>query len=1192
MIHPPDATPSPSELLLVRLLAELDRTPEAGRVAVVERYLRDYPEHRVTIREVVDADAGVRPLASADAKPTRLQPGQRLGPFRIVRYVAHGGMGEVYEAVQDVLDRRVALKVIRNGFVSPTARARFLREQRVLARLHQTNIVPIHHAGEEGDLQYCAMQFVDGAALHKVVTELYRLESSTLGTRQTPPIREVVDSLMRPTPTASEKPTSNSAKPSAVSETSPPLTLSPSYFASAAAVMIQVAEAVQHGHDREICHRDIKPSNLIIDPSETCWVIDYGLASAATGPSSTGVLPPDDKLDGKLTHGPVGTPQYMAPEQFEGNSDTRSDVWSLGVTLYELLTLRPAFAGDEWTTIRDLVATADPVEPRKLVRNVSKDLAAICRKAMAKDPAQRYPTARAFADDLRRWTRWEPTVARPGWRTLRPLRLLIWRNKAWAASILAVALLLIGSTAWAMQRAEQQKRELEYNRVFAESEEIRHGTPYVGWASDSQSKLKDAQRIRPEADLRGYAAATLIGPDAKLVRTYEVPLPVPGAIVGLAEVAFGPDGQILAGGYVKNRRDRDDRSPALLFDSNLARNPTASTRPGAGPVAFADAATPVQLVFPTGDDQALVLWNVGTNRPLGEIPMPLAGAEDAIAALSSDARLAAVSTTRPPDKAGKRTGVTQLWALDPKTPGAVGKLLKGWDRPASALAFSPDGKYLGVGTLDGTVSLCTTTDGTEVMPLDNGRLPVLSLAFGRNFWKSATDQPRLVPGGLPGRLLAVGTQSGTTYVWDLETKKLVNVLRGTANYVNAVAFGPDGSNLVTAGYRAPLRWNVATGQAEFSLTPHRNDTVAHYGTGVAVSPDGQRVAFTTIADLGGKAGLNVVAFDEDRGIRTLRGLVGQVQLVRVSPTAKWVAALSQNWQVGVWERATGRVAYVWDVPVGWTADNAALAFDAIEESVYFASGERACRLNVATGERTGQWSIPLGLNDNLAIRPGQKPVLLRREPDGPLVRGKASAWSYHSRELLDDGTLRERFPPQPAGPVRVKIVSCDAAGKYAVATVQEEPKTGSLRVYDGATGTPIPLPAKMPFGYIEGGFVTDDGKLLAITGGDADGALVCLYDLPAMTLHSQRRDDAIASLDDASTLGTRLTTVGFRDGLGLFRGGEKRPALAFDLGRIPTTNGRQLTGDGRFCVWGRTDGTVCVADINRCLEQLAAFPER
>ena len=153
-----DVTPSPSEEMLAGLLAELEQVPPARRAAIVDRYLRENPAHESAIRELVDADAGVRPPVAADANSKRLRPGQKLGPFRVVRFVAQGGMGEVYEAVQDVLNRRVALKVIRNGIVSPTARARFLREEQVLAKLHQTNIVPVHHAGEEGDLQYCAMQ--------------------------------------------------------------------------------------------------------------------------------------------------------------------------------------------------------------------------------------------------------------------------------------------------------------------------------------------------------------------------------------------------------------------------------------------------------------------------------------------------------------------------------------------------------------------------------------------------------------------------------------------------------------------------------------------------------------------------------------------------------------------------------------------------------------------------------------------------------------------------------------------------------------------------------------------------------------------------------------------------------------------------------------------------------------------------
>ena len=1222
-----DATPSPSEAVLAALLAEFDRAPEGKRSAVVDHFLRQYPAHGDAIRDVIEVHAGVRPPSAPAAAPAgpRLRDGGRLGPFRVVRFLAHGGQGEVYEAVQDVLDRRVALKVIRNGFVSPTAEARFRREQQVLAALHQTNIVPVFHAGTEGDLQYCAMQYVDGASLHRVVTELRSRETSTGLNGHTPPIREVVGLLMQP---AKENPSLSAVvtgpQAPALPAVAPPRTLSPAYFDSVAAVMIQVADAVQHGHDRQVCHRDIKPSNLIIDASETCWVIDYGLAGAVNG-AVIGHADPG-ATDDKLTLGPVGTPRYMAPEQFDGKTDARSDVWGLGVTLYELLTLRPAFRADGWEATKALVAGTEPADPRALVENVPADLAAICRKAMAKDPADRYPTAQAFADDLRRWRGWEPTAARPGWATLRPARLWAWRHKAWAVTAAVVFLGLAAGLVAAQARtdhaneragraneraaheaelaklateraelaaaeAEDRKRQLDYQRGFAEAEDIRHATPYIRWSSELLSKLNElraintARGIQYDPAIRDRVAAALTGPDARVIRAYPLPAPK-DTVIGLSGVAFGPNGRVLTGGYLQERTSKVDLSPALLFDGNLAHEPTASSQPGSGPVAFADAETPVQLLLPVGDRWNLLLWNVGTNREVTTISLPdgLRRAETVVAALSPDARLAVASVTRPPGEDGKRSGATFLWAVDPTKPGAPPKKLATWDEPASALAFAPDGKYLAAGTRDGFVSVRRAADGAEALRFEDGWARVSALAFGRNFRKG-TDRPRLAEGGLPGRLLAVGTESGTTTVWDLETRARATVFREVEHYVNALAFSPDGETLVTAGFNAPIAWDVASGRAAFKFP------LGGYQTGVAFSPDGRRLAVTTTSTLGGEGHLRVVEIEADRPVRTYRGLAGSVSCTWVSPSKKWVASLSHNWQLGLWERATGRLAFVWNVPAGWTSDNADVAFDEPGDTLIFASGERATRLNLTTGEQTGSWSFPTGLNDNLVIRTGVRPILLRREWDEPFEQAKPRPKAtIRSRELLDDGTVRERYS-LPAV-TRVNHAFLYAGGKYLLIS-SGSPDSRGIYLHDGDTGKEIPLP-QLPAGeHPTGGFVTENGRLLSLVAKDQNGFLTHVFRLPDMTLHGTYRFQDYGSVDDSGKLAFTRAGHDGRTPCALYQVGETRPLVLFDIGLPLGSNvKRGLTPDGSYCFWSRPDGTVCVADINRCLKELTLFLNR
>ncbi len=1203
-----DATPRPSEVMLAGLLAELDQTPPSQRSVVLGRYLQEYPEHAGTIREMVDADAGVRPAPGADPSTRRLKPGQRLGPFRVVRFVAQGGMGEVYEAIQDVLDRRVALKVIRKGFVSPVARARFLRVQQVLAKLHQTNIVPVHHASEEGDLQYCAMQFVDGASLHKVVTELYRQETSLSVSRITPPIREVVDSLLRSVAEAPAEaitigvvePNPDRAAERPVSSCSKHMTLSPSYFDSGAAVMIQVAEAVQHGHEHNICHRDIKPSNLMIDSQEICWVIDYGLAGAVN--SSIAPDPTECNAgDSRLTQGPLGTPQYMAPEQFEGKTDPRSDIWSLGVTLYELLTLQPAFRGEDWAATKELVAHTEPETPRGLVRNVPQDLAAICRKAMAKDPADRYASAQSFAEDLRCWTHWEPTKARPGWSTLRPLRLWAWRNKAWAAMAAVVLMGLVGglivseematasetiakerisaANAIADEKARQLvelQQEQARHKAVLESQRLQHGIRIAGWAHKAMAQIEAAKAIRSGEDLRDLAAGTFIGMDATQIYEHLLPMPPQRGHLGIGQIAFSPDGlRVLAAGW----RTGNDLSPALLWDGNNGHKPAESTRPGAGPVAFPDADSPLQLILPVTSGQPMTLWNVGTNTKVLDISLPLPG-EVGEAALSPDARFAAVSFAPVKVIGSLPEPVTMVWAIDRKAKTPTAKNVASWSGMANTLAFSPDGLLVATGSAAGEVVVRSTMDGKPAFPFKEGELPITALAFGRNFCRPGD---RSTPPGLADTwLLAVGTKGGNLAVWDLRTRIRKNAFSGGNEHdIYALTFSPDGTTLASTGRNQAFMWNVANGRPILRVQ-NSKEQFPNLTNGAAFSQDGKRLAFAGPL-FNNYGGLFVYQLDNDRGIRQYRGLTGVVEKTWLSPSGKWVAALTQSWQLGVWDRVTGRLQFIWSVPAGWFADNSAAAFDENDAKFVFASGERASKWDLVSGELTKSWTLPLGLNDCLVTRPGKRPILVRRD--------RADGFqTLRARELGPEREMPGLYRLDFEGAIVNTAISDD--GHVLLVNVRSKDGHPRAHLFDGLTGKAIPLdPAVLPPNYRDG-VLTATGKTIALDEPIADQVRSQVFRLPGLqrlAVHSAMDRCILRRIDDEGKLGLASGERAPDGGVALYRVGEARPLVTFDTGSPPIGNAFGISPDGLIVYWGRRDGTVCVADLNRCIAGLNPF---
>jgi serine/threonine-protein kinase len=529
--------------LLGHLADEFLERYRRGEQPPLTEYTARHPELAEAIREMFSAlvmleDVRPTPQAPAGAPRGAAAP-SRLGEYRIIREIGRGGMGVVYEAEQESLGRRVALKVLPPGATAhPGQVERFQREARTAARMHHTNIVPVFAVGEEEGTHYYVMQYIEGRPLDEVLTELRRLrENAARGAGAAPDPGPATDhgtgssvdvarSLWKgrfrsagppDTPEAGERdapthpdhgagqPSPPTPGPSTESPGSPgsPAPLSDPhrpYAKSVAHVGVQVAEALEYAAGQGVLHRDVKPSNLLLDVFGTVWLTDFGLAK------TTGT--PDLTRTGDL----LGTLQYMAPERFEGRADARTDVYALGLTLYEMLALRPAFGDAGQTQLIGQITSADAPRLDGLNPQLPRDLVTIVQKAMAKEPADRYQTAAALAEDLRRFLDDRSILARrvslaeQAWRWCR-------RNPSTAgllAALLALLLVVTGSGVWlvqqqALRRAKAARQEaalrMEVGTDLAQAVSFREGYHF----REGRALLEQArQRLEPDGpdDLR------------------------------------------------------------------------------------------------------------------------------------------------------------------------------------------------------------------------------------------------------------------------------------------------------------------------------------------------------------------------------------------------------------------------------------------------------------------------------------------------------------------------------------------------------------------------------------------------------------------------------------------------------------------------------------------------------------------
>lgn len=463
--------------------------------------------------------AAVRANRVTNSAPTEKLRRQfpRIDGYEIKGVLGQGGMGIIYHALQTKLNRAIALKFLPAfvGSANPNAAERFRREATAAAQLHHTNIVPIHDFGECTDGYYYSMEMVVGQPLSVVIGRFAQLNAPQATPGRLAQLLHAV-TMESPQPDAKvPELLTDIEDPSGGSSQNTNRTGSGRgrpYFSQVAAWIRDTADALHYAHSQGIIHRDVKPSNLLLSSDGRIMVADFGLAKNIY-----------DKNALTITGSLLGTVRYLSPEQAMAKRidvDLRTDIYSLGATLYELLTFQPAFPGDDDKKVLAAIITKDPILPRKVVGTVPSELETICMKMLEKSADARYPTARAVAEDLRRFLNDLPIVARrPGLiaRTTKFVR----RHKAAVTATLAM-IAFASAVGLLVYQTKRQTRQ-QFRLLISDADRFTKGDQ---WAEAIES-LNEALRLSRDNEEALYLLASAkqnyfkFHPDPKLLAEAE-----------------------------------------------------------------------------------------------------------------------------------------------------------------------------------------------------------------------------------------------------------------------------------------------------------------------------------------------------------------------------------------------------------------------------------------------------------------------------------------------------------------------------------------------------------------------------------------------------------------------------------------------------------------------------------------------
>lgn len=736
----------------------------------------------------------------------------QIGQFEVLGKVGTGAFGTVWKARDPRLDRWVSIKIPRHRQLDPAEADQFLREARAAAQLRHPNIVSVHEVGRDANLIYLVCDFVEGVSLADWLT------------RQR---------------------------------------LSPHEAARLAA---KLARALQHAHDAGVIHRDVKPQNILIDHAGEPHLTDFGLARREAGEVTL-------TLDGQL----LGTPAYMSPEQARGEAhtaDRRTDVYSLGAVLFQLLTGELPFRGNARMILQQVIQD-DPPSLRKLNAHVPRDLETITLKCLAKDPGRRYLSARELADELDRFAKGEPILAR---RTGPAVKAWRWCRRKPALAIMGATLMLVSALGLMGVLTQYQRARRSATAERAQ----RHHAEQVLEHLELQRAQELFARHNAAAGLASLAAVLRQDPANRAVANWLLaelthrswPFPVFEPLFHPAEVhyaEFNPDGTRVLTASMDNAVRLWDAESGELVEPLLQHDPSAVER--AGLDRFQGNLKPIVARFsPDGQwmasgsvDTIARIWAAPTGQPLTP---PLAHPDWVTAVqFSPDSTLLATAS---------RDGIVRLWhvptgeALDPQFHHAS---------CVNFVEFTPDGARLLTGSDDATARVWEVAAGTPVgRPMRHGGVV-----------KAGQFSP-------DGRRVATASQDGTSRLWNARTGEPISPPLHHENQVVALAFSPDGCLLATASFDATVRlWDGLTG-APLGRPLEHGGTVRS----LQFSPDGERL----------------LTASEDQAARVWDPRTSQLagEVMR-QQGAVWSARFSPNGQHIV-AASSDRTAQVWDVRPG------------------------------------------------------------------------------------------------------------------------------------------------------------------------------------------------------------------------------------------------------------------------------------